>query len=228
MVNNKNPINFISEYNLDEIFTDEKLHEFANQVLSYNYKTKDLKLLQRIELYEPNKICNKFIEELKWFPDKLSRLNTHLNEIKTFISNFENIKEKCIKFSKKKNITKGDLEYFKKQINEPSHTKKLNLLVTQISLSLADFTSTSDDKKIFKSKRVWSVKIGDYPSLITKTETNISSKNCITLPNSVDEGVQIVKASFQLYSRTGHGVIQYWKKGRKNWNLLQEDLTWIS
>ena len=95
-------------------------------------------------------------------------------------------------------------------------------------MSLADFTSTSDDKKIFKSKRVWSVKIGDHPSLITKKETNLTSKNSITLPNSVDEGVQIVKASFQLDSRTGHGVIQYWKKGRKNWNLLQEDLTWIS
>ena len=41
MVNNKKPINFISEYNLDEILTDEKLHEFANQVLSHNYKTKE-------------------------------------------------------------------------------------------------------------------------------------------------------------------------------------------
>lgn len=228
MVNNKNPINFISEYKLDEIFTDEKLHEFANQVLSYNYKTKDLKLLQRIELYEPNKISENFIEEIKWFPDKLSRLNTHLNEIKTCISNFENIKEKCIKFSKKKNITKGDLEYFKKQINKTSHTKKLNLLVTQISLSLADFTSTSDDDKILKSKRVWSIKTGNYPCLITKKETNISSKNSITLPNSVDEGVQIVKVNFQPGARSGHGVTQYWKKGRKHWNLLQEDLSWIS
>jgi len=37
MVNKPTPINFISEYNLSEIITDEKLQEFINQVLSYNY-----------------------------------------------------------------------------------------------------------------------------------------------------------------------------------------------
>ena len=41
MVNKPTPINFISEYNLSEIITDEKLQEYVNQVLSYNYKTKN-------------------------------------------------------------------------------------------------------------------------------------------------------------------------------------------
>jgi hypothetical protein len=228
MVNNPNQINFISEYHLSEIITDEKLQSFTNQVLSYNYKTKNLKLLQRIELYEPKKISVNFIEEIKWFPDKLNRLETQLNEINTCITNIKNLKVKCIKFSKKKNITKGDLEFFKKEINETNHSKKLHLLVKQISSSLSDFTSTSDNNKIDKSKRIWSVKIGDYPSLITQKETNLSSKNSITLPNWIDEGVQIVKVNFQPGVRSGHGVTQYWKKGKKHWKLLKEDLSWIS
>ena len=228
MVNNPNQINFISEYNLSEIITDEKLQVFVNQVLSYNYKTKNLKLFQRIELYEPKIICDNFIKELKWFPKKINRLDVQLDELNQHIANYEILKDKCIKFSKKRKITNGDLEFLKNEINELGHVQKIHLLANKLSLSVTDFTSSSSNNKIYKSTGAWSVKMGISPRLIKKKDPDFSGKIIITLANHLDEGIQIVKVSFKIAPMTGHATTQYWKKDRKNWKLLKEDLTWIS